>query len=346
MSQPHLTRRQMLRLLAAGAWIAGTGCGRRETSAGKLVVYSAGPAPLAEKFCASYTATHGREVELFSATTGQLLAKLEAERFNPRADVIMLASQVAAEGLKAESRLHPTSIRQHLDRPEWHDLDGYYIATGAATVGVALRADHPPPPPAGWDWEDFIGGGYAGNVVMPSPLRSGAAADFLLAYLQSRGSEVAWQNLKRARHGGLQIAAANAQAISSLLTGACAAVIGAADYIVLREVAREEPVRIYYPASGGVVTTRPAAVLATSKRVDEAETFLRHVLSPEAQREVAAVHLTPTRRDVALSPAKQAAQTHDGERAMEFDATAALLAQNAALQRFQDEIERGSAAEA
>lgn len=337
-----MTRRRALGLLAAGAVVAAAGaaCGRRDP--GRLVVYSAGPRPLAEKFRSLYAAATGRDLELFVATTGQIMARLEAERFNPRADAVILASRVAAEALKARGLLRPTTLRTGLERPEWHDADGAYVALAAATIGVALRADAPPGPVGGWDWEDLLGGSFPGRVVLPSPTRSGATSDFLMAYLQARGEEPAWARLKTARRAGLEIAPANAQAMSSLLTGACAAVVGAVDYVALREVARGEPLRVVYPASGGVLTTRPAAVLTKAKRPEEAEAFLRLALGSEAQREVARLHFEPVRYEAGLSKEKRSAVLDAPPRTLPLNARAALASQAAALRRFQYEVERAT----
>lgn len=332
-----MTRRRALGLLAGGALFA-AGCGRRD--AGRLVVYSAGPRPLAERLRADHAAETGRDVELFVATTGQIMAKLEAERFNPRADVVILASRVAAEALKARGLLRATALAEELPRPEWHDAEGFYVATGAAMIGVAVRADHPAGPAGGWDWEDFLGGAYPGRVTLPSPTRSGATSDFLMAYLQARGEERVWARLKAARRAGLDIAGANAQAMSNLLTGASAAVVGAADYVALREVARGEPVRVLYPVSGGVETTRPAAVLASSRRAGEAEAFLRHVVGAKAQAELARLHFDPVRADAPRSPEWMAARGTWNGRVLPLDAHAALTAQTAALRTFQYEVER------
>lgn len=334
-----MTRRKALGLLAGGALAAAVaGCGRRDS--GRLVVYSAGPRPLAEKLRAGYAAASGRDVELFVATTGQIMAKLEAERFNARADVVILASRVAAEALKARGRLRTTMLPAGLERPEWHDAEGFYVATCAATIGVALRTDAAAGPAGGWDWEDFFGGAFPGRVTLPSPVRSGATSDFLMAFLQARGEERGWATLKAARRAGLDIAGANAQAMSGLLTGASAAVVGAVDYVALREVARGEPVRMIYPASGGVVTTRPAAVMATTRRAAQAEEFLGHVLGVEAQREAAKLHFEPVRAEAGLSAAKKSARAGANGRTLPLDARLALATQGAALRKFQYEVER------
>jgi len=290
--------------------------------------------------CTGYAAATGRNVELFVATTGQIMAKLEAERFNARADVVILASRVAAEALKVPGRLRATGLATGLERPDWHDAEGFYVAIGAATIGVALHADAPAGPGEGWDWEDFLGGAFPGRVVLPSPVRSGATSDFLMAYLQARGDERVWATLKAARRAGLDIASANAQAMSSLLTGGCAAVVGAVDYVALREVEKGEPVRMIYPASGGVVTTRPAAVMATTRREEEATKFIQYMLGDEAQREAAKLHFEPVLADVKWSAAKQAAWSASNGLILPLDARAAVQTQGAALRKFQYEVER------
>ena len=59
---------------------------------GKVTVYMPSPAGLADKLAALFTEKTGVEVEQFQGTTGEILARLEAEQVNPVADVVILAS--------------------------------------------------------------------------------------------------------------------------------------------------------------------------------------------------------------------------------------------------------------
>ena len=59
---------------------------------GKVTVYMPSPAGLADKLAALFTEKTGVEVEQFQGTTGEILARLEAEQANPVADVVILAS--------------------------------------------------------------------------------------------------------------------------------------------------------------------------------------------------------------------------------------------------------------
>ena len=72
---------------------------------GKVTVYMPSPAGLADKLAALFTEKTGVEVEQFQGTTGEILARLEAEQVNPVADVVILASWSDGLGMKADDNL-------------------------------------------------------------------------------------------------------------------------------------------------------------------------------------------------------------------------------------------------
>lgn len=303
----------------------------------RLVVYSAGPRPLAEKICRSFEETSGARVELFSATTGQIMAKVEAEKYNPRADVLILAAETPALGLKQAGRLHryrPATLPN--PKPGWADPDGFYHATGAAAVGIAFRRGETDPAAT---WRGVLAQGVRtgrGRVAMPSPSRSGTAGDFLLA-LRAMLGEPFWSEFLSARRRGFEIVGANSQAITGLSIGAFDAVYCAADYIICREIERGEPLEIHFPPEGSLFVYRPVAILASSRRIPLAERFVDHCFSPASQEAVAAAHLIPARDGIPLSPARARFPVPNP---LPFDAEAALRAQKEIIRRFQYEIER------
>lgn len=72
---------------------------------GKVTVYMPSPAGLADKLAEDFTAKTGIEVEQFQGTTGEILARLEAEQANPVADVVILASWSDGLSMKADGQL-------------------------------------------------------------------------------------------------------------------------------------------------------------------------------------------------------------------------------------------------
>ncbi len=326
-------------LFILAMWIlAGSGCDRADRE-NVLVVYSAGPRGLAEAICEQYTAETGVRVELFTATSGQVMAKLEAERFNPRADIVILASAYSAQWLKREGLLRPyhpadetwiNHTRQH-----WHDSENTYFATSAAAIGIATRNTYERHE---FEWDDFFSGRFPGPAIMPSPSRSGSSSDFVLSYILSHTDhDSALEGFSRARRAGLEIAGANNQALTSLLIGSHDAVFGAVDYLVYREIARGEPLTMHFPQSGAVIVPRPIAMLASTHRSDLAERFIDHYFSSQSQEQVAAMHLLPARTDVPPSPVRQDVSHLQ---AFSVDMDEALSQQRQVLRRFQYEVER------
>ena len=72
---------------------------------GKVTVYMPSPAGLAGDLAAAVTEKTGVEVEQFQGTTGEILARLEAEQANPVADVVILASWSDGLSMKADDKL-------------------------------------------------------------------------------------------------------------------------------------------------------------------------------------------------------------------------------------------------
>ena len=72
---------------------------------GKVTVYMPSPAGLADKLAAAFTEKTGVTVEQFQGTTGEILARLEAEQANPIADVVILASWSDGLSMKESGQL-------------------------------------------------------------------------------------------------------------------------------------------------------------------------------------------------------------------------------------------------
>lgn len=311
---------------------------------GRLVVYAAGPRKLAEALVALHRESTGRRVDLFTATTGQILAKVEAERLNPRADVLLLASSLAAEWLRREGRLLELEVDHSFAsrpaRPVWDDSNDFYAATGAACVGIAAAR--------GWtrgvhSWESMLDGGFvndegrAGRVVMPSPARSGTSGDFVVQWTLAEG-ERAWSLFTGARRrGSFEVKGANSEAIGSLRQGESQAVLAAVDYLIGDAISRGDSISFSFPLSGAPVVTRPACILRSTRRPDAARAFVTMMLSPEAQRLVAQANLLPVDARVPLSPVRAAFGV---PAPMPLDLDRAIAEQRVILRRFQYEVER------
>jgi len=266
--------------------------------AADLVVYSAGPKSLSKEVVAKFQEKTGLKVQLYPASTGKVLAKLEAEKYNPVADVVVLASWAAGLGLKNQNVLAPikTQHRQFL-RDEW--VDDYLIATGASAMGIAYNTKLVTDPPKDW-WEMALPE-WKGQINMPSPTKSGSCSDFVTAFIGLYGDK-AWDFFAKLRDNGANIAGPNNQALTPVLTGARKTVFAAVDYIIYKQLKKGENINIAYPASGTVVNPRPIVVLKSSTHKENAQKFVDYYLSKEGQTLVVNTILIPARTDLKVLP--------------------------------------------
>ncbi|MFT8889499.1 MAG: ABC transporter substrate-binding protein [Ethanoligenens sp.] len=272
---------------------------------GNLVIYSAGPDSLIQKIAAGFTAKTGLKPTIFGSTTGKILSRVEAEKSNPNADVLILASLSSAIGLKQEGLTE--SYKNAKDANElvsgWKDSGNNYFCYSGSALGIAYNTNLIKTPPK--DWSDLTDPQYKNQLVMPDPTSSGSCMDFVTGYVNKYGNK-AWTYFQNLKNNGMTIANSNDTALDPVLTGSKSVVVSAVDYMTLVDKAKGEPVNIVYPSSGTVISPRPALILKGAKDQANAQAFVDYLLSDDAQKMVADASLLPGRKDVSVKGKKAA----------------------------------------
>jgi len=263
---------------------------------GKVVVYMPSPAGLNEKYVANFQEKTGIQVELFEGTTGEILARLEAEKDNPVADVVVLASWADGLSMKESGQLQsyvPANSDKVYDG--WIDEDSVIFGSSASAVGVIYNTTLVKELNA--DWNELADEQYKDMMVIPDPEKSGSCKDFLSGYMFANGDDGwnVWQGLSDV---GMSVPGANKAALEAVTTGEKAILIAGVDYNAYSSIKKGEPLAIYYPKSGTVINPRPAMILNTSKNLDNAHAFIDYLLSDDAQKLVANAYLLPGRSDI------------------------------------------------
>jgi iron(III) transport system substrate-binding protein len=256
-----------------------------------ITVYSAGPGSLIEKLAAGFTKQTGHKVEVFQATTGKIMARIEAEAANPVVDVLISASWDTATDFTKRGWLVPYTSPNAAKVPDFLKSETA-VAQGVSALGIAWNPASGTPKPT--EWADLANPEYKDLVNLPDPAQSGASFELVAALSASEG----WDLFSKLDANGAVVAGANAEALNPVLQGAKAAVFGAVDYISLAGKAKGESIDVIFPASGTVVAPRPAMILNWSKQQDEAKQFIDYMLSDEGQKLVAATYLMPARSDI------------------------------------------------
>ncbi len=258
-----------------------------------ITVYTAGPGSLIDQMAEGFTKKTGIKVKTFQATTGRIMARIEAEAANPVVDVLISASWDTASDFAKRDRLLAYTSPNAATVPAFLKTETA-VAQGISALGIAWNPGSKTPKPA--EWADLTKPAYKDLVNVPDPAQSGSSFE-LVAALQAHAPDL----FKRLASNGAIVAGANADALNPVMQGAKAAVFGAVDYISLAAKAKGETIDVIFPASGTVIAPRPAMILKWSKNQAEAKAFIDYMLSDEGQKLVADTYLIPARADMAAN---------------------------------------------
>ncbi len=261
------------------------------TALADVTVYTAGPQSLIDKLSAGFTKQTGIKVNVFQATTGKVMARIEAEAANPVVDVVISASWDTAADMAKRDWLVAYASPNAAKVPAFLKTDTA-VAQGISALGIAWNTKSGTPKPA--EWTDLTKPAYKDLVNIPDPAQSGSSFELTAALAAKDG----WKLFKELKANGAIIAGANADALNPVLQGAKAAVFGAVDYITFAAKAKGESIDVIFPASGTVIAPRPAMIMKWSKNQDEAKKFIDYMLSDEGQKAVADQMLMPARTDI------------------------------------------------
>ncbi|MFC0406881.1 ABC transporter substrate-binding protein [Roseomonas elaeocarpi] len=256
-----------------------------------VTVYTAGPAGLIKQLAAGFTAETGVKANVFQGTTGQVMARIEAEAANPAVDVLISASWDTATDFTRRGWLLPYASPNAASVPASLKTETA-VAQGVSALAIAWNPESKTPRPA--EWADLTKPEYRGLVTIPDPSQSGASFELVAALQNKLGMEL----FEKLHGNGAVVSGANAQALNPVLQGAKAAVFGAVDYISLDGRRNGESIEVIFPASGTVVAPRPMMIMKWSRHPDEAKRFIDYVLSDKGQAAVAAAMLMPARSDI------------------------------------------------
>lgn len=270
--------------------------GEGKELSGKVVVYMPSPSGLNEKYIADFQEKTGVTVELFEGTTGEILARLEAEKDNPVADVVVLASWSDGLSLKKEGGLlsYPEAVNADKLYPDWVDEDKMLFGTSASAVGVIYNTTLIEKLDA--DWDELASDTYQDMLAIADPEKSGSCKDFLSGYMYANGED--WTAFEGMAANGMTVPGANKAALEAVTTGEKAILVAGVDYNAYSSINKGEPLQIYYPKSGTVINPRPAMILGTSQNQENAKAFVDYLMSDDAQKLVADAYLLPGRSDI------------------------------------------------
>ena len=293
--------RSLLVLLAASLLAAAP------ARAGNLTLYTSQPDRIAAQTVAAFEkADPGVHVSVFRSGTTQVMNKLGAEFLAGRAkaDVLLIADAMSMQALKQQGRLLADPGQDVTGfAPGTYDHDRTYFGTKLITTGIMYNRSAPFVPHS---WNDLLQAKARGQVVLPSPLYSGAAMITMGAFTENPALGPDYFK-KLAANRAISVAG-NGGVLNQVESGARAFGM-VVDFMALNAKAKGAPVEFVFPREGATAVTEPVAILKTTRNPKDARAFVAFLLSPAGQRLAASQGFIPARQGIAPPPGFPPAET-------------------------------------
>jgi len=293
-----LVSRRNVILAALCTAVLGAGSAAAQAPGGKLVLYTSQPERDAAQTVAAFKkAQPGVEVDVFRSGTTEVMGKLAAEfaAGAPRADVLLLADAATMEALKKDGRLLPyREAKVDGLASGTFDADRTYFGSKLITTGIAVNTAAKTRPTS---WADLAKPEYKGQIAMPSPLYSGAAA-IMLGTMTSR-PDLGWSYFEKLKAADAVAVRGNGAVVTAVANGEKSYGV-LVDFMAFNAKAKGSPIDFIFPAEGLPAVTEPVAILKTTQNAAAARAFVDFILSDEGQRVAVAMGYIPAKSGVGM----------------------------------------------
>jgi iron(III) transport system substrate-binding protein len=326
-----MTRRPALRLVAAAALVVLGACAQADdarevaapgaepaTEPAVVRVYTSVTQDSVDAVVGGFEAAHDATVEVFRAPTGELNARIAAERREGaiQADVFWLSDPLSMQEFDAEGLLRDWTPG-NVDAVEAPLRSERFFGTRLLNLVIVAREDLAATPSSWWDLTDAA---YEGAVAIPDPGFAGTAFGALGYFALADDFGFAYYEAL-ADNGVVQVNAPG-EVVAGVAEGRFDAGM-TIDATAREAIADGSPLELVWPEPGAIVVYSPIAVLDTAGDSGPAEAFVEHVLSPEAQAAMADTGWQPVSPDADWPHAVGPTVSPDWDAA--FDQQAELL---------------------
>ena len=253
----------------------------------KLVIYTAYEENELKTFWEQFTKDLpdlAAKAAYIRGSTGPTMARVEAEKANPQADVIWgvfndYLTGAAAKGLlDAYAAKESQAIPARFKHPEnlWQ---GVTLLTVAFAVNQKKMAELRLPPPH--SWADLLDPKYKGHIVMSNPSTSGTAYLLLASHAARLGEDKMWQYYETLDRNLSQVTKSGGAPGRMAASGETPIGIALAYEV---EVAKKQgaPIDVIYPTDGIAWTFESNALVRGAKNPANARRFLDWAVSKSA----------------------------------------------------------------
>jgi iron(III) transport system substrate-binding protein len=302
--------RRLLLLVLVAALVLPLGAPPADTAEDRLVIYTAYEENELKTFWEQFKKDLpdlAAKASYIRGSTGPIIARLEAEKANPQADVVWGVFNDYMTGAAAKGLLEPYAAKESNAIPAkfkhpanmWQ---GVTLLTVAFAVNQKKMAELKLPPPK--SWSDLIDPKYKGHIVMANPSTSGTAYLLLASHATRLGEDRMWQYYDALDKNLSQVTKSGGAPGRMAASGETPIGIALAYEV---EVAKKQgaPIDVIWPSDGVAWTFEANGLVKGAKNPENAKRFLDWAVSKSAMASYAEWRGTGiTRGDVPASGPK------------------------------------------
>jgi len=302
--------RRLLLLLLAGVLALPLAAPPADTAEDRLVVYTAYEENELKTFWEQFKKDLpdlAAKASYIRGSTGPTIARLEAEKANPQADVVWGVFNDYMTGAASKGLLEPYAVREasaipaRFKHPD-NMWQGVTLLTVAFAVNQKKMAELKLPPPR--SWADLIDPKYKGHVVMSNPSTSGTAYLLLASHAARLGEDRMWQYYDALDKNLSQVTKSGGAPGRMAASGETPIGVALAYEV---EVAKKQgaPIDVIWPSDGVPWTFEANGLVKGAKNPQNARRFLDWAVAKSAMASYAEWRGTGiTRSDVPVSGPK------------------------------------------
>jgi iron(III) transport system substrate-binding protein len=256
-----------------------------------------------------FEAKYGITVNYVRMSSGEALARVQAEKDNPQFDIWWggpIDSFVAAKGEGLLEAYDSPNFANLIDPVKMKDVDNQWVGVYVGTLGFATNTDWLAANPgveAPTSWDDLLKPEFKGQVMVAHPSSSGTSYTALATVLQLRGEEAGWEYLEQYAGQMSQFTKSGAAPAKFVGQGEAAVAIVFSHDIVNEIENNKLPLVLTFPEEGTGYEIGGMGILKGAKHPQAARLWYDWALTPEAQAlgPTYAAYQAPTVTGVELS---------------------------------------------
>ncbi len=253
--------------------------------AGELTVYTS----LEEDDVKVYLQTFAKaepsiKVNVLRLSTGDLGARMLAEKSNPQHDMIwgwavtQMVDPRIMEMLESYKPKGIDMVNTNFQDPgnKWFATTGYFAAFCVNTE--VLKKKNLPMPSS---WQDLLNPVYKGQLIMPNPASSGTGYLQISSLLQMKGEDKGWKFLNELDKNMGQYIKSGSKPCKLTRVGEYAVGVSYA-FVGVKSIDKGFPIKLVIPSEGAGYEMEVSGLMKTSKNKPDAKKLLDWLLTKQA----------------------------------------------------------------